>query len=98
MPSRSASPACRTSARAATTESSWYDQAKLGVRRGFGSPWLRIGAVRAELVPAGADEALRTRLMAADHAGLQLSVIGPRGGSPSLALDLFEAIAASNGG
>ena len=33
---------------AVPAESGWYDQAKLGVRRAFGSPWLRIGAVRAD--------------------------------------------------
>jgi hypothetical protein len=31
---------------AAPMEQGWYDQAKLGVRRAFGSPWLRIGAVK----------------------------------------------------
>ena len=79
-------------------ERDWYDQAKLGLRRAFGSAWLRIGAVHTELGPYGAGELLRTRLMAADHAGLQLSVRAPRDGPPSLALDLFEAIAEANGG
>ena len=31
---------------AAPLEPGWYDQAKLGVHRSFGSPWLRIGAVK----------------------------------------------------
>jgi predicted amidohydrolase YtcJ len=31
---------------AAPRETGWYDQAKVGVRRAFGSPWLRIGAVK----------------------------------------------------
>jgi predicted amidohydrolase YtcJ len=79
-------------------EGAWYDQAKLGVRRAFGSPWLRIGAVHAELGSGLAGDAMRTRLMAADHAGLQISVSGSRDGPPSPVLDLFEAIAAANGG
>src|SRR6185436_14967215 len=33
-------------------EDGWYDQAKLGLHRAFGSPWLRIGAVRAVIDPA----------------------------------------------
>jgi predicted amidohydrolase YtcJ len=79
-------------------EGAWYDQAKLGLRRAFGSPWLRIGAVHAELGPGLAGDAMRTRLIAADHAGLQISVSGSRDGPPSPVLDLFEAIAAANGG
>ena len=31
---------------AAPIELGWYDQAKLGVHRSFGSSWLRIGAVK----------------------------------------------------
>jgi predicted amidohydrolase YtcJ len=31
---------------AAPMETGWQDQAKLGVHRAFGSPWLRIGAVK----------------------------------------------------
>jgi predicted amidohydrolase YtcJ len=31
---------------AAPIETAWQDQAKIGVRRAFGSPWLRIGALK----------------------------------------------------
>jgi predicted amidohydrolase YtcJ len=31
---------------AAPIEMGWFDQAKLGIHRSFGSPWLRIGAVK----------------------------------------------------
>ena len=31
---------------AAPMETGWYDQAKIGVHRAFGSPWLRLGAVK----------------------------------------------------
>ena len=78
-------------------EAGWYDQAKLGVRRGFGSPWLRIGAVHARLDAGGDVEAMRTRLMAADHAGLQVS-IGAADAAAAPVLDLFDAIATANGG
>ncbi len=83
---------------AVPAEGGWYDQARLGVRRAFGSPWLRIGAVRAELDPNGDAGGMRTRLMAADHAGLQLSVSAAGGGPASPVLDLFDAIAGANGG
>jgi predicted amidohydrolase YtcJ len=83
---------------AALPEGEWYDQAKLGVRRAFGSPWLRIGAVHAEFDPRGDVSSTRTRLMAADHAGLQLSVSAAGGGAASSVLDLFDAIARANGG
>jgi predicted amidohydrolase YtcJ len=79
-------------------EGDWYDQAKLGVRRGFGSPWLRIGAVRALLDPARDADQTRTRLMAADHAGLQLSVAAAGDGPTSAVLDLLGDIARANGG
>ena len=83
---------------ALTPEFGWYDLAKLGVRRGFGSPWLRIGAIHAALDPDRDAGEVRTRLMAADHAGLQVSVsaIGGRPASP--VLDLLEAVAVANGG
>ena len=82
---------------AAPAESGWYDQAKLGVHRAFGSPWLRIGAVHAALDDAVERGQIATRLMAADHAGLQLSVDAAR--TPAArALDLFEGIARANGG
>ena len=83
---------------AVPAEGGWYDQARLGVRRAFGSPWLRIGAVRAELDPNGDAGGMRTRLMAADHAGLQLSVSAAGSGPASPVLDLFDAIAGANGG
>jgi predicted amidohydrolase YtcJ len=31
---------------AAPVATAWYDQAKIGLRRSFGSPWLRLGAVK----------------------------------------------------
>ena len=31
---------------AAPMEAGWCDQAKLGIHRSFGSPWLRLGAVK----------------------------------------------------
>ena len=79
-------------------EGEWYDQAKLGMRRAFGSSWLRIGAVRARFDPDGDVDGMRTRLMAADHAGLQLSVTAAGDRPASRMLDLFEAIASANGG
>src|SRR4026208_473629 len=33
---------------AAPMETGWYDQAKLGIHRSFGSPWLRLGAVKGD--------------------------------------------------
>ncbi len=83
---------------ALTPDTDWYDEARLGLRRAFGSPWLRVGAVHTRLSkPANAEER-RTRLMAADHAGLQIS-IEPQGDSDvPAALDLFDAIGRANGG
>lgn len=83
---------------AVQAEGGWYDQAKLGVRRSFGSPWLRIGAVHADYVSGSDADGLRTRLTAADHAGLQLSISASGGGSAAPVLDLLDAIAAGNGG
>jgi hypothetical protein len=78
---------------AAPAEAGWYDQARLGLRRGFGSPWLRLGAVHS--ASAGPDDDRRTRLMAADHAGLQvcLEIGDERGGAAALTLvsDLIRA-------
>ena len=83
---------------AALLENDWYDQAKLGLRRAFGSPWLRIGAVRAPCDADAVPDAVRTRLMAADHAGLQVSMV-PIGDSPAArALDVFGDIIRANGG
>src|SRR3954453_9984370 len=82
---------------AVTAEAGWYDQAKLGLRHAFGSPWLRIGAVHADLDTGGGAEAMRARVVGADHAGLQLS-IAPADDAVVPVLDLFDAIAAANGG
>lgn len=79
-------------------ESDWYDQAKLGVRRAFGSPWLRIGAVRASVESGRTPDAMGTRLMAADHAGLQVSISPIGDGSASTAFDLLDDIVRGNGG
>jgi predicted amidohydrolase YtcJ len=83
---------------AAPAEAGWYDQARLGVHRAFGSPWLRIGAVQGEGDGIRDVNEMRTRLMAADHAGLQVCVdaIGDTG--TSQVLDLFDDIARANGG
>jgi predicted amidohydrolase YtcJ len=83
---------------AVPAEGGWYDQAKLGLHRAFGSPWLRIGAVRASVDPAQDLDGIRTRLMAADHAGLQVSVAAAGDGSISRLLDLLDDIARANGG
>jgi predicted amidohydrolase YtcJ len=80
------------------TEGGWYDQAKLGIHRAFGSPWLRIGAIRAILDRTPDADQKRTRLMAADHAGLQLSVAPMGDGPTSSVLDLLDDIARANGG
>jgi predicted amidohydrolase YtcJ len=82
---------------AVPAEIGWYDQARLGVHRAFGSPWLRIGAVHAVLDATRDPAEMRTRLMAADHAGLQLSVSAAGGGPVSPVLDLLDVITAANG-
>jgi predicted amidohydrolase YtcJ len=79
-------------------EAGWYDQAKLGLVHAFGSPWLRIGAVRA-LVDRSRDLAeTRIRLTAADHAGLQLFADAAGESSVSTVIGLLEDIARANGG
>jgi predicted amidohydrolase YtcJ len=83
---------------AVPAEAGWYDQAKLGVHRAFGSPWLRIGAVHAVFDAMRNAADTRTRLMAADHAALQLSVDAVDAGPASPVLDLFDGIARANGG
>jgi len=83
---------------AVPAEDGWYDQAKLGVRRAFGSPWLRIGAVRAVIDPAQDLDAIRTRLMAADHAGLQVSIAAAGDGPATRTLEVLDDIARANGG
>ncbi|MBW8865794.1 MAG: amidohydrolase [Acidobacteria bacterium] len=108
---------------AAPMETGWYDQAKIGVSRAFGSPWLRIGAVKGyadgslgsttayffqpyldapETRGLLSDEMqdvgqMRTRLMAADHAGLQLCIHAIGDAGISQVLDLFGDIVAANG-
>jgi len=108
---------------AAPIETGWYDQAKLGIHRAFGSPWLRLGAVKGYAdgslgsttayffqpytdAPATrgllSDEMqdvgdMRTRLMAADHAGLQLCLHAIGDAGISQVLDLFGEIVRANG-
>jgi predicted amidohydrolase YtcJ len=108
---------------AAPMETGWYDQAKIGLKRAFGSPWLRLGAVKGyadgslgsttayffqpytdaphtrgllsdEMQPI---ENMRTRLMAADHAGLQLCIHAIGDAGISAILDIFSDIVAANG-
>jgi len=81
---------------AAPAEIGWYDQAKLGMHRAFGSPWLRLGAIHG-VTDATLAEERRTRLMAADHAGLQLC-LEPRGErGTSAALDLAAELIRADG-
>src|SRR6476646_3749452 len=108
---------------AAPMETGWYDQAKIGVHRAFGSTWLRIGAVKGyadgslgsttayffqpyldapETRGLLSDEMqdvgqMRTRLMAADHAGLQLCIHAIGDAGISQVLDLFADIVGANG-
>jgi predicted amidohydrolase YtcJ len=108
---------------AAPMETGFYDQAKIGIHRSFGSPWLRLGAVKgyadgslgsttayffepyvdapntrgllsAEMQPI---EHMRTRLMAADRAGLQLCVHAIGDAGIAQVLDLFEDVVRANG-
>jgi predicted amidohydrolase YtcJ len=108
---------------AAPMEIGWYDQAKLGIHRSFGSPWLRLGAVkgyadgslgsttayffqpyldapgtRGLLSDEMQDLAqMRTRLMAADHARLQLCIHAIGDAGISQILDLFDDVVRANG-
>ena len=83
---------------AVPAEGGWYDQAKLGLRRAFGSPWLRIGAVRAMIDPApgcrrdphAADGGRPRRPAAVRRRGRRRSGIA--------VLDLLDDIARGNGG
>jgi hypothetical protein len=108
---------------AAPLELGWYDQAKLGVHRSFGSSWLRIGAVKGyadgslgsttayffqpytdapqtrgllsdEMQPIND---MRVRLMAADHAGLQLCMHAVGDAGVSAILDLYADVIRANG-
>jgi len=81
-------------------ESGWYDQAKLGIRRAFGSVWLRMGAVAGATDAAGdarARDLFRTRLMAADHAGIQVCLAASGEGGPGDALDRLDDIFRADG-
>ena len=109
---------------AAPLELGWYDQAKLGVHRSFGSSWLRIGAVKGyadgslgsttayffqpytdapqtrgllsdQMQPI---DDMRVRLMAADHAGLQLCMHAIGDAGISAILDLYGDVIRANGG
>ena len=108
---------------AAPMETGWYDQAKLGLHRAFGSSWLRLGAVKGyadgslgsttayffqpytdapqtrgllsdEMQDVGQ---MRTRLMAADYAGLQLCIHAIGDAGISQILDLFDDVVRANG-
>ena len=108
---------------AAPLETRWEDQARLGLRRAFGSPWLRLGALKGyadgslgsttayffepyadapgtrgllsdEMQPL---EAMRTRLIGADRAGLQLCIHAIGDQAISIVLDLFEDVLKANG-
>jgi predicted amidohydrolase YtcJ len=76
-------------------EARWFEQARLGIRRAFGSPWLRLGGVAGDAGGAARNEML-TRLMAADHAGLQLCLNADAAGAGS-ALDLMTGVVRANG-
>jgi len=81
-------------------EAGWYDQAKLGIRHAFGSTWLRLGAVIAATGTGGdlhAADLLRTRLMAADHAGLQVCMSARGEGGAAEALDRLDDIVRADG-
>ena len=76
-------------------ETRWFEQARLGVRRAFGSSLLRLGGAAGDAAP-DAGEQLLTRLMAADHAGLQLCLNAQLDGGSS-ALDLLSSVVRANG-
>ena len=82
---------------AAPADAGWYDQARLGLRRGFGSPSLRLGAVNGSVGDVPIDENRRTRLMAADHAGLQVCLDVRSEGGAAAALDLVDAFIRADG-
>jgi predicted amidohydrolase YtcJ len=108
---------------AAPLETQWEDEARLGLRRAFGSPWLRLGALKGyadgslgsttayffepyadapgtrgllsdEMQPL---EAMRSRLIGADRAGLQLCIHAIGDQAISIVLDLFEDVLKANG-
>jgi predicted amidohydrolase YtcJ len=80
---------------AISIETTWFEQARVGVRRAFGSAWLRLGAVAGDATAPASDQLL-TRLMAADHAGLQLCVNASEAGVAA-ALDLMSSLVRANG-
>ncbi|PYI99811.1 MAG: amidohydrolase [Verrucomicrobia bacterium] len=79
-------------------ETDWHDQAKVGIRRSWGSTYLRLpgnrGLLSNEMHPPSA---MRDRLMQADAAGLQVRIhaIGDRG--ISMTLDIFSDIEKEHG-
>jgi predicted amidohydrolase YtcJ len=79
-------------------EAGWYDQAKLGIHRAFGSSWLRLGAVACAVGTPQNVADMRVRLTAADCAGLQLCVDASGHAAISDVLDIFGDIARANGG
>jgi predicted amidohydrolase YtcJ len=83
---------------ALTPDTDWYDEAKLGLRRGFGSSWLRLGAIHVRPSQIADSDERQTRLMAADHAGLQISIGTRDADGAATAFDLFDAIVRANGG
>jgi len=83
---------------AAAAEGDWFDQAKIGLHRAFGSSWLRVGAVRAAFDRGGDADEIRTRLMAADHAGLQVWVETCADPATPPILGMLDDIARANGG
>src|SRR5262249_60008229 len=82
---------------AASADANWYDQARLGLRRGFGSPSLRLGAVNGGIGDVPIDESRRTRLMAADHAGLQVCLDVRSEGGAAAALEIVDAFVRADG-
>ena len=82
-------------------EAGWYDQAKLGLRRAFGSSWLRLGAVVGATSAVSDDphatDLLRTRLMAADHAGLQVCLLAADAKGVLEALDRVDDLVRADG-
>ena len=82
---------------AAAPDAGWYDQARLGLRRAFGSPWLRLGAVSGIIGDAPSDENRRTGLLAADHAGLQVCMDVRSAEGAAAALDLVDEFVRADG-
>src|SRR5580765_4514772 len=94
-------------------ETDWRDQAKVGIRRAWGSSYLRLGAVKgyadgslgsrtAYMFEPLSDEmhppsAMRDRLMQADAAGLQLRVHAIGDRAISMMLDIFADIEKEHG-